>query len=76
MKRTLALAFAAVALIATPVVGASQAKRPSCQITKAQPRDARRNEQCRKQAIPPVVDPTPMFLVSTDAPTTALSDLS
>ena len=76
MKHALALAIAAAALVATPVLAGPLVKRPLCQMTKAQPRDAKRNEQCRKQAIPPVIDPTPMFLASSEASVSAPSDLS
>ncbi len=76
MKRTLALAFAAAAVLATPVLAGPPSKRPQCQFPKAQSRDAKRSDYCRRQAIPPVVDPTPLFLVSTNAPALASSEFS
>ena len=76
MKRSLALIAAAAAVLATPVLAGPVPKRPVCQVLKVPSRDAKRNEQCRKQAIPPVVDPTPVFLASSEAPVTAVSDLS
>ena len=74
MKRTLALAVAAVTLVATPLFAAPPTKRPLCQITKAC--DAKRAEPCRKNEIPPVIDLTPLFLASTNASPAVLSDLS
>ncbi|MDQ3075282.1 MAG: hypothetical protein M3Q88_06715 [Pseudomonadota bacterium] len=77
MKRLSALAVVAAALITTPLLaGQPAAKRPMCQPLKPPLRDAKRLELCRKALIPPVVDPTPMFLVSTTGPQAALSDLS
>ena len=77
MRHTLALPFLAAALVATPVfAGSPPAKRPSCQISKAPARDAKRVEPCRKQGIPPIIDPTPMFLTSTAASPATLSDFS
>ncbi len=76
MKRTFALAFAAAAVVAVPVLASPPAKRPPCQIPKAQSRDGKRVEPCRRQAIPPVIDPTPIFLVSTNSPPMASPKLS
>ncbi len=39
-------------------------------------RDAKRPEPCRKPAIPPVIDPTPLFLASTAASPAVRSDLT
>ena len=76
MKPTFVLALAAASLIATPVFAAPPVKRPACQAAKAPARDARRVELCRKQAIPPIIDPLPMFLASTAGSTAALADFS
>ena len=81
MKRLFALAAAVAALVATPVLAGPvltgpPAKRPTCQVSKAPVRDARRVELCRRQAIPPVVDPTPMFLIATAPARVVKSDLS
>ena len=76
MKRSHILLVATASLVATPLLAGPLVKRPLCQITKAQPRDAKRLELCRKQNIPPVIDPTPMFLASSEAPASALADLS
>ena len=75
-----ALAFAAAAavasLLATPLLAGPPAKRPTCQVPKTPARDAKRAEPCRRQAIPPVIDLSPMFLISTAAAPVVLSDLS
>ena len=76
MKHAFALAVAAASLVATPLFAGPPAKRPSCQVAKTPTRDAKRAEPCRRQAIPPVIDPTPMFLASTAASPVAWSDLS
>ncbi len=76
MKHAFALAIAAASLVATPLVAGPPAKRPSCQVTKAPTRDTKRSVPCRKQSIPPFLDPIPMFLVSTGAAPVVLSDLS
>ena len=71
------IAFAAIAaLLATPVFAGPAPKRSTCPVAKAPTRDAKRAEPCRKPAIPPVIDPTPMFLASTAGSRVALSDLS
>jgi hypothetical protein len=71
MNRTSMLLTLAFAIIAAPVVaGPPLAKRPLCQAPRTPARDVRRVESCRKPPVPPVVDPTPMFLAST-APATA-----
>lgn len=77
MNRALALLLVS-ALAATPVfAGPPVAKRPLCQAPKAPQRDAKRLESCRKsQAIPPVIDPTPWFVASTNASSSAPSYLS
>jgi len=75
MQRMFSFAIVASALVATPMLAAPPVKRPLCQVPKAQPRDAKRTEPCRSQGIPPVIDPTPMFLASGD-PSPALTDLS
>jgi hypothetical protein len=67
----------AFALLAGPALaGPPTTKRPQCQLPKAAARDAKRVEPCRKPAIPPVIDQTPMFLASANAGQAALSDLS
>ena len=67
----------ASALLTPPVFAAPPTvKRPLCQMPKAQTRDAKRAEPCRKPAIPPLIDPTPLFLASTSASPAVLSDLS
>ena len=76
MKHAFALAVAAASLVATPLFAGPPAKRPSCQVTKAPTRDTKRTVPCRKQGIPPFLDPTPMFLVATNAAPAAHSDLS
>ncbi len=66
MVRLLPISLVALALVATPVLaGPTQSKRPICQVQKAPIRDAKRVEPCRRLTIPPVIDPTPMFLAST-----------
>jgi hypothetical protein len=75
MKHLSAMLLAS-ALVAAPVVAGPVAKRSACQSAKAPARDGKRAEPCRKPAIPPVIDQTPMFLASTAAPPAALSDLS
>jgi hypothetical protein len=75
--RHLSALLLASALLAAPVIAAQPvAKRPMCQAAKAPPRDARRSDPCRKPAVPPVVDQTPMFLASTAASPALVSDLS
>jgi hypothetical protein len=77
MRLSFALSLLSAALLATPVIaGAPATKRSLCQLPKAAARDARRPDPCRKPAIPPVIDPTPMFLASTAASPALLSDLS
>jgi len=76
MRHTLAFAAAGAALLATPLLAGPPAKRPTCQVPKGPARDAKRVEPCRRQAIPPIIDPSPMFLISTAAAPVALSDLS
>ncbi|MDQ3078116.1 MAG: hypothetical protein M3Q83_04650 [Pseudomonadota bacterium] len=52
-------------------------KAPSCQSFKALARDAKRQESCRKApAIPPVIDPTPLFLASTGDARPAVASIS
>ena len=70
------MALVSAALLATPVLAGPAPKRSVCQQPKAPARDAKRPEPCRKPAIPPVIDQTPMFLASTAASPAALSDLS
>ena len=76
MSRLIALAVMASLLPTALLAGPPTTKRPQCQLPKAPARDARRVEPCRKPAIPPVIDQTPMFLASTAASPTVLSDLS
>jgi hypothetical protein len=76
MKRTFALAVPVAALIAAPLLAAPPAKQPVCQTPKVQSRDSKRVELCRRQAIPPIIDPTPIFLASTNSPPLASPDLS
>jgi hypothetical protein len=77
MKQLFSLGLVSAALLATPVIaGPPTAKRPLCQLPKVPARDSKRAEPCRKPAIPPVIDPTPLFLASTAASPVALSDLS
>ena len=76
MKATFALAAAATALLTTPVFAGPPAKRSPCQVGKAAPRDVKRSEPCRRQVVPPILDPTPMFLASTAASAALVSDLS
>ena len=77
MKRLSATLLAFV-LLAAPLSASPAPKRFACQVTKAPAREAKRIEQCRKPAIPPLLDPTPLFLASAvAAPSRApLSDLS
>ncbi len=76
MNRSLALLIASF-LIATPVLaGSPVVKRPLCQLPKPAQRDVKRVETCRKPPIPPVIDPTPMFLASTAGSQPTASDLS
>ena len=76
MKLSPALALVSAALLATPVLAGPAPKRSACQQPKVPARDAKRPEPCRKPAIPPVIDQTPMFLASTTAAHVTLSDLS
>jgi len=76
MKLSPAMALVSAALLAAPAIAGPAAKRLACQQPKAPARDAKRPEPCRKPAIPPVIDQTPMFLASTAASPAALSDLS
>jgi hypothetical protein len=76
MKRFSLLAIAAAAVIAAPLVAGPPVKRPSCQPPKVAGRDVRRSEPCRTPPVPPLVDPTPMYLVSTAGRTPLSSDLS
>ena len=76
MKHVFPFAVAAASLVATPLVAGPPAKRPSCQVTKAPARDVKRSVPCRRQSIPPFLDPTPMFLVATRAAPVVVSDLS
>jgi hypothetical protein len=76
MYRVIALAVMA-SLLPTPLfAGPPATKRPTCQLPKAPARDSKRAEPCRRPAIPPVIDLTPMFLASTAASHGVLSDLS
>ena len=72
MSRLIAIA-ALAALVPAPLLASPPAKRTVCQAQKAPARDAKRAEPCRRPAIPPVIDPTPVFLASVAA--VALSDL-
>lgn len=65
MKRLSVFAVVAASLLATPLLAGPPAKRPYCQVIKTPPREIKRIEPCRRPPIPPIVDPTPMFLVST-----------
>jgi len=76
MSRLIALAVMASLLPTALLAGPPATKRPQCQSPKAPARDAKRVEPCRKPAIPPVIDQTPMFLASTMAAHVTLSDLS
>jgi len=77
MKRALALTLLAAAVATTPVLAAPPSKRPICQAPKLPARDAKRPDPCRKlQSIPPVIDQTPMFFLSTGAGPVTVSDLS
>ena len=76
MKLSPALALVSAALLAAPAIAGPAAKRLACQQPKAPARDGKRPEPCRKPAIPPVIDQTPMFLASTTAAHVTLSDLS
>ena len=76
MKRFSVFLAVTASLLATPLLAGQPAKRPTCQVTKAPARDVKRPEPCRKPTIPPVVDPTPFYLVSTGSPRVTLSDLS
>jgi hypothetical protein len=75
MMRFSVLAVVAASLVAEPSFAGPSPKRPSCQIPKSPTRDMRR-ELCRKAPIPPVVDPTPMYLISTTGRPALRSDLS
>ena len=75
MKRISVLGLVAGSLIATPLLAGPPAKRPYCQVPKSPARDMRR-EPCRKAPIPPLVDRTPMFLISTAGRPLSASDLS
>lgn len=76
MKRLSIIAIATASLVAAPLLASPPLKRPTCQAVKAAAKDVKRVELCRKAPIPPVVDPTPMFLVSTSGQQPVLSDLS
>jgi hypothetical protein len=70
--------FVAVAasLLAAPLLAGPPAKRPTCQMAKTPSRDVKRIEPCRRAPIPPVIDPTPMYLVSTAGLRPPVSDLT
>lgn len=76
MKHALVLALAAASLVATSALAGPPAKRPACPVVKAPARDAKRQIPCRRQTIPPILDPTPMYLIATQAAPAAVSDLS
>ncbi len=78
MKRILTISALAVAVLAAPVLASPPvAQRPICQTPKVTARDAKRVEPCRKPPVPPIIDPTPMFLASTGPSAAAEpSDLS
>ena len=73
MKRLSVLVVASASLLASPLFAGPPAKRPYCQALKSPPRDAKRVEPCRRPPIPPVIDPTPMFLASTMAQARSLT---
>ncbi len=77
MSRWIAF-IATAALLPAPLLATPPAKKaPHCQSFKAPARDAKRPESCRKTpAIPPVIDPTPLFLASTGEARTAAARLS
>ena len=75
MKRFLVLGLVSSSLLAVPVIAGPTAKRPYCQVPKSPVRDIRR-EPCRKPPIPPVIDRTPIYLISTAGRTVGSSDLS
>jgi hypothetical protein len=66
----------AASLLAAPLLAGPPAKRPTCQVAKTPSRDVRRPEPCRRAPVPPVIDPTPMYLVSTTGAQPRVSDLT
>ena len=77
MKHFSVFAVVTASLLATPLWAGPPAKRPTCLAAKAPSRETKRIEPCRRPPIPPVVDPTPMFLASTGSPArVAASDIS
>ena len=75
MKRFSVFALVSASILATPLLAGPPAKRQYCQAPKAPARDIRR-EPCRKPPIPPVIDRTPMFLISTGGRVATATDLT
>jgi len=76
MSRWVAL-IAVAAILPAPALAGPPVKKPTCQTTKTPTRDVKKVEPCRKTApIPWLVDPTPLFLASTNPSSATVSDLS
>jgi hypothetical protein len=76
MRQFKVLVVVAASLLAAPLLAGPPAKRPTCQVAKTPSRDVKRVEPCRRAPIPPVIDPTPMYLVSTTGAQARVSDLT
>lgn len=76
MQRLAVLIALTSSLLAAPLLAGPPVKRPYCQVTKAPARDLKRLEPCRKPPIPPVIDPTPVYLISTAGLQVSTSDLT
>ena len=70
MSRLLAMILVASLVPAPLLAGQSATKRPTCQVTKnPAAADVQRAEPCRRAPpVPPVIDPTPMFLAQATVP--------
>lgn len=77
MSRSITL-VATIAFLPAPLLAAEPVKKAStCQVNKAPAREAKRAEPCRRTpAIPPVIDPTPLFLASTGDARLVIADIS
>jgi hypothetical protein len=73
--RILILATTAAAVFATPLLAGPPVKRQYCQVPRTPARDVRR-EPCRKPPVPPVIDRTPMYFISTDGRPATTSTLT
>ena len=76
MQRLAVLIAVTASMLAAPLLAGPPAKRPDCQVTKAPVRELKRLEPCRKPTIPPVIDPTPVYLISTAGLQPSFSDLT